>query len=268
MGKTTLASGFSWKRGFLANQQQHIPNSIASIHEPAKGQERIAGSDGSQAKSTNQRKIGTRNTAGTTVKFSKTTECAFLTILSSHDDKHYTTNKHKKETNKKVAISELTLHHTPTTPRTTYVHDDSHIHRVSPIRRLPPEAANGHTHLTQMTGYAIDGENHLRPQSTIQERIPNTGCTSFPSHQVPPPENLPKLTGLIKKLGDSTDPSKVMWAIDEWFEAQALLESVTRSRQLIHSADDDTTPSKTQPIGRTNDRWPSEQLLEGDPTTQ
>jgi len=54
-----------------------------------------------------------------------------------------------------------------------------------------------------------------------------------------------------------------MQVINEWFKAQDLLKSPTRSQQLIDSAEDD----KTHLIGRTIG-WPLEQWLEGKTTTQ
>jgi len=57
-----------------------------------------------------------------------------------------------------------------------------------------------------------------------------------------------------------------MQVINEWFKAQDLLKSLTRSQQLIDSVEDDTTPKKHL-IGRTNG-WPLEQRLEGKTTTQ
>jgi len=174
MGKMTLASGFSWKHGFLAHQRQHTTNSNDPIQESAKGQEKIAGSDDLQAKHTNQQKIVTKNTVGTQVQIPNTTECNSLKDVSSYDEVHYTTDEHRNKTNK-VAISERKTLHTAMTPRKTHVHDDSHIHWASPILGLPLEAATAHIHWTQTTSYVNNGENHSRSQLTTQERSSSEG---------------------------------------------------------------------------------------------
>jgi len=75
----------------------------------------------------------------------------------------------------KVATLETKMLHTAATSQKTHMHNDSHIHWVSPIHGLSPEAATTNIHLTQTTSYAINGENHSRPQSTTQECISTAG---------------------------------------------------------------------------------------------
>jgi len=125
MGKTTLASSFSWKRGFLAHQQQRTPHSLAPINKEEKGPEEFDGPEAPLAQLSNQQKIATM----TPTEPSATTNLAFdwaLPLACRQEDSFLTTEASSNQANE-AAIS-APHKHKATTPHAFCEHDNGHIH--------------------------------------------------------------------------------------------------------------------------------------------
>jgi len=167
MGKTTLASGFSWMRGFLAHQQQRTPHSLAPINEEEKGPEEFEGPEAPLAQFSKQRKIATT----TPTEPSATTNLALdraSPLVCRHEDSLLTTEACTNQANEAAISAPHT--HKATTPHASREHDDGHIHRASPIRGLPPEPSFEPISLTETTRPVLLGTRHSQPKYPCQER--------------------------------------------------------------------------------------------------
>jgi len=167
MGKMTLASSFSWKRGFLAHQQQCTSLSLAPIYEQAKEPEEFDGPEALLVQFSNQQKIATM----TPTEPSATTNLAFdwaSPLACRQEDSFLTTEASSNQANE-AAISALHKHKV-TTPHAFCEHDDGHIHQALPICGLPLEPSLEPISLIETTRPVCLSITHSQPKYPCQER--------------------------------------------------------------------------------------------------
>ncbi len=263
MRKTTLASGFSWKRGFLAHQQQRISHSQAPTNEAAKGPEEFARPEAPLAQFTNQRKIATRHP---TENPSATATSNLAIDRASHtvcrqENSLFTTDVSSNQAKEATTVSPHT--HTATTPHASREHDDGHIHRASPIRSLPPEQSFKPISLPETTRSVLLYPRHSQLKHTYQERTLLASKRNADSESPPRPQQTAKQTTSGKKISSYSrkachdppspklpdakeGPGNVIRAFDEGLAYQD-----RRTSSQANSTDDASSSSTTIP-GRVN----------------
>jgi len=147
MAKPTFPTAFSWKRGFLVNDSQRRNNRNAHKNDVPKRPSEVACLDATLAQNTDQRKIITGTaldrTAGAN---SQTTDPALLPVFTGSEATFLKNDLRRILT--KTSATRAPPMSRESIPYTTEGFDESHIHRASPIRGLPPEATR-HIHTTR-----------------------------------------------------------------------------------------------------------------------
>jgi len=104
IGKPTLASGFLWKRGFLAHQRQCTPTSHAPNYEKAKEPEEIAGLDVLLARYLDQQKIAIRNPSDPSATTKQAIDWAILPAVCRLAELLYTIDARGQKANEELII--------------------------------------------------------------------------------------------------------------------------------------------------------------------